>query len=143
MTRTVAFLFYIVFPIFISAAPIKPGTYSLATEAGWTAWFELNANSTARISPAYSTEDFDPEVAKIPKPTPLKGTWKKTAKGIEIKYGKVTDTFDFESTCKDWEEHPCFKFVSSKTSGDEKTVLEYRHPYVNWNVKSNSPKKHN
>jgi len=125
----------------VNAEEIKFGTYSLATEAGWTAWFELKPNNSAMISPAYDTEDLDPAVAKASKPTPIKGSWKKTPNGIDLTYGLVTDSFQFEERCKDWQIHPCFNFVSSKASGKEKTILKYEQPYINWNIKLNPPKE--
>ncbi len=121
------------------ATDLELGTFSLATEAGWTAWFELKPSGEALVSEAYDTEDFDPAVAAVPKPTPKKGKWKKTNEGIEINYGNVTDHLKLEQRCKEWQIHPCFRFVRS-TAMKEKSLLNYKQAYVNWNWKIDPPK---
>jgi hypothetical protein len=136
-----SFFILLIFSHSLNAAEIQLGTFSLATEAGWTAWFHLEKNNKITISPSYDTEDFDPAVKNAPKPSQIFGTWKQTSDGIEITYSKITDTFKFEDRCQEWQIHPCFRFVKTSAKGSQKSVLNYPQSYVNWSWKLDPPKE--
>lgn len=134
-------LFSLIFTQMAFATELKLGTFSLATEAGWTAWFELQDKDQALITPKNDTEDFDPASKDVAKPIPIKGTWKRTSTGIEIHYGQIIDSLQLEARCMDWPIHPCFKFLSSKSTGKEKSLLNYKQPYINWSWTISPPKE--
>jgi hypothetical protein len=124
-------------------AEIQLGTFSLATEAGWAAGFELKEDHTVVITPAFGNEeeDYDSSGNSLTKKPDVVGKWKKTQDGIEVIYGGITDRFKLESRCKEYEIHPCFRFASSRSAKREKSLLDYRQPYVNRDWKIDPPKE--
>lgn len=118
---------------------IQTGTFSLVTEAGWGAGFELKKDGTAVVIPSFDSEGDDekeeatgvrPELKKIP------AQWKRTKDGIEISYLKQRDQFKLDNHCKNWKEYPCFRFQKS-LAGNE-SLLNFKQPYINWEWKHSS-----
>ncbi len=97
---------------------ISMGEYSLATEAGWGAAFEIKKDGTAIITPTFDYEGDD-EIEEAtgvrPKLKTISGKWKESIAGIELDYENHKDIFKYEVKCKtkQWSDYPCFQFVKS------------------------------
>lgn len=119
-----------------AADKIKLGIFSLATEAGWGASFELKDDGTAVVMPPYDGEREDGSMDPKPKMEHLKASWKEVKGGIEIAYLHRRDRFRLERECKDWEEYRCFRYEKSVEGSDDKSLLKFDRPYVNWTWKN-------
>jgi hypothetical protein len=124
---------------------IRAGTFSLATEAGWGAAFELKKDGTAIVIPAFDGEREDGSRNPNPVMRRIPARWKPTQDGIEITYGRQRDDFILEKSCQNWVEYPCFRFKTSKTGANDKSLLKYEFPFINWDWKGpkakNEPSK--
>jgi hypothetical protein len=131
-------VFFVLFFLSTSYADenLKMGTFSLVTEAGWGAAFELRSNGVADIIPSFDSEKEDGSTNPKPEVTHIKGTWKKTKDGIEISYLDQKDLFRFENECHSWEDHPCFRYEKSAKGSATKSLLKYDYPYINWDWKN-------
>jgi hypothetical protein len=135
--RTIFLSFFLTFMHSSFATPLPSptlGVYSLATEAGWGLSFELRAAGEAEIIPEHETEGDEETGATAEIPKAIKGTWKSTASGIEISYGKskgeFKDAFKFEKNCKEWNQKSCFRFEKSLKNPLNKSPLHYGQAYL-------------
>ena len=116
-------------------APTRLGTYSLATEADWGAYFELKKNGRVTVVPWIASGESEDEESE--KGTSYQGSWHTTAKGIEITFHHFKDELYFEKNCKNWSAYRCFRYGKSLIRHKEPSPLDQDKPFVDW---SSGPK---